>query len=97
MPGPLPSPCWIWQGPIHGHGYGQVTRRGKTAYAHRLFYEHHREPIANGLEIDHLCRVRACVNPAHLEVVTTSLNAIRRDRALGARERLPSGRFAPGR
>ena len=62
--------CWIWQGFLDRDGYGQFWINGKCAAAHRAAYELHVGPIANELEIDHLCRVRNCVNWRHLEAVS---------------------------
>lgn len=59
--------CVEWQGPSRGHGYGHVGRHGS---AHRLAYRLFVGEIPAGLEIDHLCRNRACIKPAHLEAVT---------------------------
>lgn len=80
--------CWLWHGAIDSHGYGQVNvylgvrdekKRSTTARAHRRSYEHHKGPIQEGLELDHLCRRRNCINPAHLEPVTTRENGLRGD------------------
>ena|SRR5215472_2903498 len=65
--------CWLWKGSRNRFGY--ATWSGKMA--HRLTYELFRGPIPEGLEIDHFCRVRWCVNPWHLEVVTRRENIIR--------------------
>ncbi len=66
-----PNDCWLWTGGTNGTGYGHMTLNNrKNAYAHRLAYEFAHGPIPEGLTIDHLCRVRLCVNPAHLEPVT---------------------------
>ena len=66
--------CWPWAGATTSHGYGLVCEDGGRTYAHRWVYEHEVGPIQEGLEIDHLCRVRLCVNPAHLEPVTHGEN-----------------------
>lgn len=74
---PLPwSGCWIWTGATSG-GYGHVRLLGELKMAHRLSYEMDKGPIPLGLELDHLCRVPCCVNPAHLEPVTTAENTRR--------------------
>lgn len=71
-----PSECWIWQAFINDKGYGQF-RLGSHKRAHRVSYEWARHPIPDGLVIDHLCRTRACVNPDHLEPVTSRVNTLR--------------------
>lgn len=71
------SPCWIWQRSKNPKGYGEQRVKGKLRGAHRLSYEAFREPIPPGLTIDHLCRVRDCVNPVHLEPVTFAENTRR--------------------
>jgi len=69
--------CWMWQGPTERAGYGRVYWKGKTRYAHRVSFELSRGPIPDGLDIDHLCRNRGCVNPAHLDPVTHEENCRR--------------------
>jgi hypothetical protein len=77
------SGCWIWGGTIAQHGYGIVNGYGfgttdpKRQYAHRVFYILYKGPVPEGMEIDHLCRVRCCVNPDHLEAVTPKVNRLR--------------------
>jgi hypothetical protein len=71
--------CWLWVGSRNKGGYGAFGRasRGVSVQAHRWAYEYLREPIPTGLHIDHLCRVRACVNPWHMEPVTNAENVRR--------------------
>jgi hypothetical protein len=67
--------CWLWQGATNRDGYGLTKPRGdKLRVAHRVIYEMLVGPIPDGLQLDHLCRVRACVNPEHLEPVTCREN-----------------------
>ena len=62
------------------NGYGQFGVDGKTVLAHRWYYESMVGPIPEGLDLDHLCRVRRCVNPAHLEPVSRRVNLLRGSR-----------------
>jgi hypothetical protein len=72
------SGCWIWCRQRMNKGYGIVTipYQGQRL-AHRASYEFFRGPIPNDKELDHLCRVRACINPNHLEVVDRRTNQLR--------------------
>lgn len=76
MPEPN-SGCLFWMGTVNQFGYGRVTVAGRRTVAHRAVYEMACGPVSPGLELDHLCRVRSCVNPAHLEPVTKRVNGLR--------------------
>lgn len=71
------TPCWVWQGSMYPNGYGRYYIEGIERLTHRWMYEQLVGPIPDGLTLDHLCRVRACVNPAHLEPVTQRENILR--------------------
>jgi len=66
--------CWVWNGCKMRNGYGQLGVGGKHYAAHRFAYENLVGPIPEGLDLDHLCRNRACANPSHLQPVTRSEN-----------------------
>ncbi len=68
------TPCWVWTGAHTRKGYGSFHFQGRLAPSHRVAYEILVAPIPAGLEIDHLCRNRACVNPEHMEAVTQRVN-----------------------
>jgi hypothetical protein len=72
-----PEACWRWLGPVMPNGYGRIQVGGKDVYVHRFAYETVVGRIPDGLVIDHLCRNKRCVNPAHLEPVTTRTNVLR--------------------
>lgn len=69
--------CWVWTGALNPGGYGQIKEGGRVQNAHRLFYQLSGHHIPDGYEVDHLCRNRWCVNPAHLEAVSKFTNFIR--------------------
>jgi hypothetical protein len=72
------SGCWLWLGCMNSQGYGNMTMPGrKKVGAHRVAYQAFIGPLSPDLTIDHLCRVRCCVNPAHLEAVTMHMNVMR--------------------
>jgi len=85
--GPLPlgreflGPCWLWTAGGYSKGYGGFSRAGRaggTVGAHVWAWTHFtNRPVPKGFQLDHLCRVRRCVNPAHLEVVTGKINVLR--------------------
>lgn len=84
--------CWLWMGKTNAAGYGIVCNRDGfiERKAHRVVYETLCAPIPAGLQIDHLCRMRCCVNPDHMEVVTNRVNTLRGvgPTAVNARKRL---------
>ncbi len=71
------SGCWLWLMSVDHHGYGKMGVGPKVKMAHRVSYELKHGAIPEGNEIDHLCRVRCCVNPDHLEAVTHQVNVQR--------------------
>ena len=74
---PVPfSGCWLWTGTISKKGYARAYINGKDVRVHRWIYEQIHGPLGN-LTADHLCRVRSCVNPAHIEGVTNAVNILR--------------------
>lgn len=69
--------CWLWRRPISNNGYAYIKWDGRDQPAHRVIYELLVGPIPDGLVIDHLCRVRHCLNPGHMEPVTGAENTRR--------------------
>jgi len=73
----IPEPntgCWLWDASLDTGGYGSFSVAGTNQRAHRVSYEMYTGSIPQGLELDHKCNVRSCVNPDHLEPVTRSEN-----------------------
>lgn len=69
--------CWRWQGAKSATGYALVRIAGRLRQVHRVTYEAAKGPIPTGLHLDHLCRTRDCINPDHLEPVTSLENTMR--------------------
>ena len=76
--------CWLWRGHVKANGYGAA---GQGRPAHRRIYELLVGPIPPGFQLDHLCKVLTCVNPAHLEPVTPRENTKRSDSFAGINAR----------
>lgn len=81
--GPIPAyrpdlgPCWLWVAGTNRKGYGQFWGSRHPVLAHRFAYEILVGPIPLGMTLDHLCRVRHCVNAGHLEPVPNGVNILR--------------------
>ncbi len=85
------SGCWLWTGFVTPEGYGQFFgAANQTKKAHRWGFSLHRGPIPDGMDLDHKCRVRSCVNPDHLEPVTRKENLRRGIRTTIANDRFSS-------
>lgn len=71
----MDNECWLYAGRINSNGYGILNDR----YVHRIMWEQYNDKIPDGMQIDHLCRVRQCINPDHLEPVSPRVNTLRGD------------------
>ncbi len=92
----LPHPatgCWTWLAALNSSGYGEFWDGTRSWRAHRFAYTVYRGDIPEDLEIDHLCRNRVCVNPYHLELVTSKVNS---ERGRGAWEHCARGHEITG-
>lgn len=69
--------CWEWNRKLNNRGYGVTNVNKKRWYVHRLMWTLMVGPIPDGMEIDHMCRNRACCNPEHLDLVTGQVNTLR--------------------
>jgi hypothetical protein len=83
--------CWLWTRSRSRDGYGWASLHNRTHQAHRLIFEIVSGPVPDGLILDHTCRVRHCVNPAHLEPVTPGENLRRSPLTPAGMERCAKG------
>jgi hypothetical protein len=90
-----PDGCWTWQAYTRKDGYGVYGVGSTTVYAHRFAYESIVGPIPPGMTLDHLCRVRCCVNPEHLEVVGRGENVRRGDAGIARGAQLRARTHCP--
>jgi hypothetical protein len=86
----LRNGCWLWQAAVT-NTYGRVWYGGRMVYAHRLVYELLVGSIPDDAELDHLCRERRCVNPAHGEIVTARENRRRQGSNNARKTHCPAG------
>jgi hypothetical protein len=72
-----PGGCWLWMAGLQTAGYGHAWLEGRSQLAHRAAYLASGRTIPDGMQLDHKCRIRQCVNPDHLEPVTSQENSRR--------------------
>lgn len=82
-----PRGCWVWTGARHNKGYALYRVNNRNRLAHKFIWELHNGQVPDGLELDHLCRRRGCVNPDHLEAVTHRVNVQRGNAGEATRSR----------
>ena len=98
------SGCWLWTGALDGGGYARLNVKGENCLAHRVIFTLITcVEIPKNLEIDHLCRIRCCVNPQHFELVSKKINILRgvgptaknavKTHCLNAHELLPANTY----
>jgi hypothetical protein len=96
---PGPNGCVIWTAHLNVQGYGMISVGGAPRLAHRVAYELLVGSIPDGLTIDHLCRVTRCINPHHMEPVTSAENTRRalqaKTHCVNGHEFTPESTYAP--
>jgi len=88
--------CWEWTGAKTGAGYGKVLTFRSIRVAHRVLYELLVGPVPKGMELDHLCQNKGCLNPGHLEPVTHKENigrAIRKTHCIRGHQLTPANTY----
>ena len=83
--------CWPWIGAYRADGYGVMKFKDKQYKAHRIAYQLANGTLSPRLTVDHMCRNKGCVNPAHLEAVTQSVNILRHYDHVGRKTHCPAG------
>jgi len=83
--------CWDWTASVNSKGYGLISVNGRLHLAHRISYLWAKGEIPEGLQVDHLCFNKRCVNPDHLEAVTARVNTLRSRKAFATDERCARG------
>lgn len=84
----MPEPntgCWLWVGNVDVGGYGRMRVEYRLTYAHRMSFSLFRKSIPAGFVVDHVCRVRSCVNPDHLRLATPRENTLENSCGLAAK------------
>jgi hypothetical protein len=71
------TPCWVWQKSLRPNGYAQMPADGTIRLSHIVYYERRFGRVPKGKMLDHLCRIRRCVNPDHMETVSNQVNSQR--------------------
>lgn len=94
FPVPHLGPCWLWRAGRKDSGYATFDVEGVTFRAHKWYWEQINGPVPIGFELDHLCKIRHCVNPEHLELVSHYENVMRSSNIMAVHSRkthCPSG------
>ncbi len=81
IPEGFDCPCWLWCGGQDGEGYGFIKVRGEKRWAHRVSHEVFKGPVEAGLEVNHGCHRRNCINPKHINAEPASVNRSNTSRA----------------
>ena len=76
--------CWLWEGKPSSHGYGTITIKGRSTYAHVVSFVIFNSSIRENLVVDHICRIKNCVNPHHLRAVTHRTNSLENSDSIAA-------------
>lgn len=89
--------CWRWLGVMNDSGYGLLGVGARNVRAHRLSWELHNTPVPDGMQVDHMCRNRGCVNPSHLRLASPKQNSEHTDARPGSLSRFRGVSFNKAR